>query len=174
MVKFTQARLLSNAVLVTMLTGACAFAGSVAPDLNALSPNTVVQVIVGLHGSQAPSQQSMGGVVQLSQLPNAIVAQTTAAAAIALSNDPAVNHVSVNHVMVGSSSPVYDFTPQTLQPVSAAYAGSVTSGSFGSGIGIAVIDSGINTTSPDLMGTGFTGRAANLASRVSYSQSFIA
>ena len=107
MVKFTQARLLSNAVLVTMLTGACAFAGSIAPDLNALSPNTVVQVIVGLNGSQAPSQQNMGGVVQLSQMSNAIVAQTTAAAAIALSNDPAVNHVSVNHVMVGSSSPIY-------------------------------------------------------------------
>src|SRR6185312_7502241 len=174
MVKSTQARLLSNAVLVTMLTGACAFAGSIAPDLNALSPNTVVQVIVGLNSpSQAPAQTSMSGVVQLKQLAKSIVAQTTAAQAIALSNDPAVSHVSVNHVMVGSSSPIYDFTPETLQPVSAAYTGTATSGSRGSGIGIAVIDSGINTTSPDLMGTGLVGRAANLGSRVSYSQSFI-
>src|SRR6202789_2295624 len=173
MVMSTQLRLLSKAALGLFLAGAAAFAGTVAPDLNSLSGNTVVQVIVTLNSGQTPAPVNMLGVVNLTSLPSAIVAQTTASAAIALSTDPAVSHVSVNHVMVGSGSLVYDYLPETIQPTSAPYNGTATVTSFGSGIGVAVIDSGINTTNQDLMGSGLSGRPNNLTTRVSYSQSFI-
>jgi len=171
----TKLRLLSKATLGLLVAATASFAGTVAPDLNSLSGNTVVQVIVSLQGTQTPNPMNMLGVVNLTSLPltNAIVVQTTAAGALALSNDPAVNHVAVNHVMVGSGSLVYDYLPETIQPVSAPYNGTATVGSFGSGIGVAVIDSGINSTNMDLMGSGLSGRANNLTARVSYSQSFI-
>src|SRR6185312_4715502 len=92
MVMSTQLRLLSKATLGLSLACATAFAGTVAPDLNSLSGNTVVQVIVSLNGAQTPSAANMSGVVNLTSLPAAIVAQTTAANAIALSTDPAVSH----------------------------------------------------------------------------------
>ena len=99
------------------MTCAASFAGTIAPDLNALSGGSVVQVIVGLNSSQTPAPAAMGGVVQLTSLPNAIVAQTTAAAAIALGNDPAVSHVSINHVMVGSGTPLYDYHARDIAAV---------------------------------------------------------
>ena len=169
----TQLRLLSKATFGLCLASAAAFAGTVAPDLNSLSGNTVVQVIVSLNSGQNPSPASMLGVVNLTALPSAIVAQTTASAAIALSTDPAVSHVSINHVMVGSGSLVYDYLPETIQPTSAPYNGTATVGSFGSGIGVAVIDSGINNTNQDLMGNGLSGRGNNATFRVTYAQSFI-
>src|SRR6185437_9304475 len=53
------------------------------------------------------------------------------------------------------------------------YTGVPASAAYGAGIGIAIIDSGINLGNQDLMGNGLSGRANNATSRVSYSQSFI-
>ena len=155
---------------------ACAalFAGTVAPDLNTYSSGTVLQVIVGLNNpSQLPQPINMIGAVQVNTLPNALVLQTTAGTAIGLASDPAVSHVAVNHVMVGSASLGYDYLPRTLQPTAASYTGTAPAGSLGSGVGVAVIDSGIHTSNIDLIGNGLSGKANNLSSRVWYSQSFI-
>ena len=163
-------RSLSKAILVTLLASAASFAGSVAPDLNALSSNTVLQVIVGLNPAQTPSPANMIGAVTVATLPSALVLQTTAGTAINLATDPAVSHVAVNHTLIGSGSFVYDYLPAAVQPVSAPYAGIAPAGSFGAGVGVAVIDSGIHTGSTDLIGNGRNGVGA---SRVWYSQSFI-
>src|SRR5271168_2567876 len=102
----TPVRLLSKATFAILVACTALFAGTIASDLNALSGNTVVQVIVGLNPSQMPAPANMIGAVSIATLtaPNAIVLQTTAATAINLGSDPAVNHVSIDHVAVGSGT----------------------------------------------------------------------
>ena len=75
MVMSTYSRLLSKAVFATLVACSASFAGTVSKDLNALSGNSLVQVIVGLKQSQAPASASMVGVVQMVGLQNTIVAQ---------------------------------------------------------------------------------------------------
>ena len=137
-----------------------AFAGTVSPELSTLPQSTAVQVIVQYSTAQmaAPSIASAtstigGTTIKLADLPNGSLLQMTPAAALTLSQSAGVTHISVNHTVrttADSTIPVYDFMPQTLHPNSVAAAG-VPSKS-GKNIGVAIIDSGIMSSSPDLIG----------------------
>src|ERR1700689_3504040 len=99
-----------------------AAAGTVSPQLTSMPPGQPVQVIV----EYAPSLlggllSTVCGVLNLIQLlPVGKLCSMTASAAINLAQNPAVAHVSVNNTLqgLGTPLPVYDYMPQTLQPLS--------------------------------------------------------
>lgn len=120
-----------------------------------MAPNQPVQVIVQYAPSLVGNLLStVCGVLNLIELlPAGELCSMTASAAVNLAQNPAVAHVSVNNTLqgLGTALPVYDYMPETLQPLSS------TNGSadmkMGAGVGVAVIDSGIHVNR-DLTGTG--------------------
>jgi serine protease AprX len=153
-----------------------AFGGTVSPQLNSMDPNRQVQVIVqhssSLLGTLLSTVCSLTNLLEI--LPGGELCSTTVAGAMSMANNPMVAHISVNNTLQGtgsgSSLPVYDYTPQTIQPVS-ALSGS-TNSSAGSNVGVAIIDSGIHINH-DLIGNGTSGLLASLFPQVVYAESFV-
>lgn len=139
-----------------------AIAGTVSPDLSAMPPGSPVQVIVQYSSPLGGLVSGVCGVLQIALLPVGELCSTTAANALALAQNPLVSHVSINHLVQGTGQalPVYDYMPQTIQPLT-------YSGGQGAGVGVAVIDSGIHVNN-DLLG-GFL----NLVPTVVWNQSFV-
>ena len=150
--------------LFVLLTTSCAFAGpeKIANDLQAVDPTSTVNVIVQF--AHVPTDtdhqnvRNMGGALLRNlQSIKAGLYSLSASALPGLSNDPNVVYISPDRQVKGS----YDYAPAT---VGANIAWQF--GLNGTGIGVAVIDSGI-TDHPDLHDP------ATGASRVVYSESLI-
>jgi len=150
-----------------IITPARSVKGSLAPELAALAnrlatrPNQTVKVIVQY--KQAPRAaamsraQSLGGrLSNRLSLINGAAFSVPAASLAALANDPEVAYVSLDHPLKGMD----DYTDAAMN-VSTAW----NEGYNGSGITIAVIDSGINDSTSDLWNSSNN-------SRVLYHQDF--
>ena len=166
-----KARALTCAATLSVFTAMTAMGGTVSPQLLNMNPNQQVQVIV----VYAPNllgflTSTVCGVTNLlAILPLGELCTLTVDAAITLGQNPAVEHVSVNNSVVstGTALPVYDYMPQTIQPLSATAGAANTA--QGQGIGVAIIDSGIHV-SQDLIGNG---TSPGLFPNVSYAESFV-
>jgi serine protease AprX len=180
-------RLLSRSPALLSLVSSAAFAGTVSPDVNRLRPGEAVQMIVQFAPQTVspnsattaitsilslPSVAAYGASI-IANLPNGQLCLMTPEAAIALAKTPSVAHISVNHTLHGTGQsaplPVYDYLPQTLHPNSIAAAGQPDLNA-GDNIGVAVIDSGIMTTSLDLINNSGNGPGH---STVVYAKSFV-
>jgi serine protease AprX len=169
---FQRVRRVVRTAVALLATATAALCGTVSPQLSALAPNQSVQVIV----QHTPSL--LGGLVStvcgaldlLQLLPGGELCSMTAADAINLAQNPLVAHVSVNNILqaTGTAVPLYDYTPQTLQPASAT-AGSANP-KLGQNVGVAIIDSGIQINQ-DLIGNGSL--LDFLFPQVVYAQSFV-
>src|SRR5579883_584947 len=146
-------------VLTALTTTVSLVAGTVSPQLAAMDRSQSVQVIVTHTPASLPSLLSgllspVCGVLNLIEiLPLGELCTMTVGDALNLANNPAVAHISVNNTLTANSPgvPVYDYTPQTLQP-SSTVAGTPNP-AYGKNIGVAVIDSGIHVNA-DLMSPG--------------------
>ena len=167
--------MLTRCFLLLSALAATAAAGTVSPQLTSMAPDQPVKVIVQYAPSLVGTLLStVCGVLNLVELlPSGELCSMTASAAIALAQNPAVAHVSVDNTLqsLGTALPVYDYMPQTLQPLSATAAPPTRTS--GAGIGVAVIDSGIHVNQ-DLTGTG-TGLLGLLNSfpNVVFAESFV-
>jgi serine protease AprX len=183
------AGLLSKFLILPATFGIAAFGGTVSPDINTLSPNQPVQMIVQFAAQNSsntattaagsitsiaslPSFSNYGASI-IADLPNGQLCLMTPAAAMALAQTPGVEHISVNHTLHGTGQaaplPVYDYLPQTLHPNSIVAAGQPDMNA-GNNIGVAVIDSGIMTTSLDLINVSGNGPGK---STVVFAKSFV-
>jgi len=143
-----------------LVAAGLASAGTYSPELDRLSPAQLIKIIVKRSGNTVPNYSSQG-IQKLRILTSGDdLCQGTVSAAIRLSSQSTVNHVSVNQLVqgTGSAKPVYDFMPQTVQPKSPL--ADYPNFGQGVGIGVALIDSGVT---PNL----------DLAGSISYSQSFV-
>ena len=142
-----------------------AFAGGpkVSSDLRAVNPQAAVDVIIQFKHAPMSFQHgkvfAQGGALrqEFQALKGALYTISPKALA-ALEQDDEVVYISKDRVLHGSATMSYDYTPQTV--------GSLNYGpTLGSGVGVAVIDSGIAASS-DLNNTAHQ-------SRVVYSESFV-
>jgi len=152
--------------LITMigLLGVCSFAGTVAPDFKVTNPFAPVNVIVVFdsaptaalanalagNGASIKKQYRHVSKVQVFTVPQIMVP--------VIAKIPGVKHITPDRTVVKHM----DITDVT---VGSTIANSL--GWTGAGIGVAVIDSGIDVTNKDL------GIAGGSASRVVYSQDFV-
>src|ERR1700693_3634681 len=171
-------RKLSRYAVIALLTISLALADTskISPDLLPLLSNPSNSVNVIVQYNSAPQQTCSGGgplglgglvctlvgvvdgvVHVLFSLINAVAMTLTAGNVVTLSNQSNVNYISLDRTVAGS----LDYTAAA---VSAPYARS--SGLDGSGVGVAIIDSGIYSH-PDL------NSRSGWGSRVIYRQSFI-
>ena len=180
-IEFTSAKLrnigwkVAKPLSCLLLTGLLAFGGTVSPQLGSMEPNQSVQVIVQYTPSLAGSLLSTvcGTLNLLELLPGGELCSTTVSDAVSLANNPAVAHVSVNNLVqaMGAGGPVYDYTPETLRPLS-ANSGSADM-STGASVGVALIDSGIHVNQ-DLVGNGTNSPGLlNSFANVRYAESFV-
>ena len=158
---------------IVPILASTAFANNakISPDLQALlsNPSSNVNVIVQFNSSLpcsggafggniiCPALTQLGGVInQVFTLINAVAETTAAGNVIALSNQPNISYISLDRPLL----PTLDYSAAGVNaPVA------WTSGWDGTGIGVAVIDSGIDSH-PDLL-------SAQGQSRVVYRKSFI-
>ena len=126
-------------------TTVAAFAGTHSPELKRLPSNRMVDVIVTFDESGS-ANVNLG--YKLGDLPRGELRRMTVADAVRASALFNVAHVSVNHPVMSTATPGYDFTPQQIQPVSLPMFGYQLA-TQGNGVGVAVIDSGI-TPNADL------------------------
>ncbi|HXE55960.1 MAG TPA: S8 family serine peptidase, partial [Tepidisphaeraceae bacterium] len=159
------------AVATAAITAA---AGTVSPQLRSMPANQPVEVIVQhtqtLLGGLLGTVCSTLNLIQI--LPLGEVCTTTVAGALDLATKPGVAHVSVNNVLfgTGTATPLYDYMPETISPSSTTGPANYK---LGSGVGVAVIDSGIHVNQ-DLIGTGTKGLILqNLFPNVVYAESFV-
>ena len=158
-----------------MLPVACLslFGGTVSPQLAAMQPNQQVQVIVRYTPSIVGALSStVCGLNLLQLLPGGELCSTTASTALGLVQHSAVEHVSINNTVLSASTPlpVYDYSPQTIQPLNPR--SGVADPGAGKNIGVAIIDSGIHVNG-DLRGNGSASIPGNLLPQVSYAESFV-
>src|ERR1700738_2130848 len=137
-------------------------------DLDGVNPGSTVNVIIQY--KHAPTDQdhqkmqSKGATHESDLAPlNGAVYSVKASAVASLSSDPNVAYISINR-------PVYPLLDYSTRAINADVA--AAAGYLGTGIGIAVIDSGISD-SDDLKGPGAPAAAAVRGPRVVYRQSFI-
>ncbi|HWF45963.1 MAG TPA: S8 family peptidase, partial [Bryobacteraceae bacterium] len=162
--------------LLALTLGAALFGATskISPDLQGLDPNTNVRVIVQYASSSSmPSAQSgggglLGGLLNLVgglvtgvvnvvfSVLNAVVYTVPASSLTTMASDPNVTYISPDRPLTGQ----LDYSAAAVN-ASAAWHAKLT----GSGVGVAVIDSGINN-SPDLSILG-------LFPRIVYTQDFI-
>src|SRR6185437_10443705 len=158
-------------------TLALAASSKISPDLQSVDPNSNVRVIVQY--SQMPAMTSsgqnpgllggllggvVGGVVNLVggvvnvvfSVLHAVVYTVPASSLQSLASDPNVTYISLDRPLTGQ----LDYSIAAVN-ASAAWKSNLT----GSGVGVAVIDSGVDAT-PDL-------KVLGLLSRVVYTQDFI-
>src|SRR5882724_2757214 len=128
-------------VLAGAILSSAAFAGTLSPEFKSLPSSRNVEVIVRF--SPGVSALALPGH-KLADLPEGGLYSMTPAQAQLTAQTSGVVTVSTNRPVysTGSSSPVYDFMPQTIQPQSpiSGYPNLVQ----GAGIGVVVIDSGIH------------------------------
>ena len=132
-----------------------------------------MQMIVQYSANTTTNAASACGRSKIADLPNGELCRLTSSAAKVLSQTAAVAHISLNHTLRGTANsapqPVYDYLPQTLHPDSIQAAGSPDF-SAGNNIGVALIDSGIMSSSLDLIGGSANG---NGHSRIAVAVSFV-
>ena len=150
-----------RAVLLIALLASLSFAGpKLAPDLPG-DPNATVDAIIQF--KTPPTKQELkqigpyGQMKKIFQGINAVNVQLTMSAMQALENDPNVTYISPNRTSIG----MLDIVTATVNAPAAWQLGL-----DGTGVGVAVIDSGI-TPKDDLM------MAGGVGSRIVYSESFI-
>jgi len=157
-----------------LLCAGSAWGGTVSPQLAAMAPNEQVQVIVQHNPSLLGGVlSSVCGTLNLIQLlPIGELCSVTVADAMNMAQNPSVAHISVNNTLQGTGSalPIYDYTPQTIQPTAANTA--AANAAQGRNIGVAIIDSGIHVNQ-DLQGNGSGSLLASLIPQVWYAQSFV-
>ena len=126
----------------------------------------IIQYIPSLLGSLT---STVCGVVNLIQiLPLGELCSMTVADAMNMANNPQVAHISVNNILQATDAAVYDYTPQTLQPVPLPPAPRIRASDRTSVSPI--IDSGIHVNK-DLLGNGSL--LSLLFPQVIYAQSFV-
>src|SRR5438067_7411239 len=145
-----------------------AVAGTVSPDLDSDDPAHHLQVIVK-HGKHQGG--SVCGDAKVVDLPDGELCAMTAGVAKLLAQSNAIDYIGVNHTVQSTDSAVYDYLPQTIHPQLAPNAANTPDMKLGRGIGVAVIDSGITASSPDLVGSGANGHGGR--ARVVYAESFV-
>lgn len=152
-------------ITLLLSLAALAFAGNakLSPDLIGLDPESQVDVIVQYKQTPTPTQPGLLGVLvglikQELSVVNGLLCTVQVKSLDQLTQDANVVYISKDRTVGGAADPVYDYTPQTTGAAR-------LSSSSGSGVGVAVIDSGI-ASHPDL--TGFLG-----LSRVVYQESFV-
>src|SRR5215472_18722439 len=134
------ARSLCVSSLMLIGTMDAAYAGTHSPELKRLPSNRMVDVIVTFDESRS-ANVNLG--YKLRDLPHGELRRMTVADAVHASALLNVAHVSVNHPIMATATPGYDFMPQSIQPVSLPMFGYQVA-TQGAGIGVAVIDSGIS------------------------------
>ena len=143
-------RRLATAVLTfaTLSISSPVFAGTHSAELERMSGSREVDVIITYDASHvAPILGGESRSIKLADLPGGELRRTTVADALRISALAEVAHVTVNHPIMATGTPVYDFMPQSIQPVSQPIFGFQV---FGHGIspsgpvGVALIDSGIH------------------------------
>ncbi len=147
----TSCGLFFSRFLLASLIGGTAVAGTLGRELRNLSPNRKVQVIVqyskisGANGAEASFPSSAR---KIADLPNGGVFSMTAGEAALVAGSTAVTHVSsAARTVYSTSGPVYDFTPETIRQSTP----STPNYNAGAGIGVVIVDSGINANL-DLLG----------------------
>ena len=160
-------RFLSLLLILALSTLALADDSKLAPELIGISPTATVNVIVQYN--QAPTTSLLQGILNLGgqlleALPivNGLVATLTGNQILNLSNQSNVVYISSDRQVLNLLS---NAAPAINAPTAWSY------GYTGKGIGVAVVDSGINTVA-DLNG-GSTLFGLLPASRVVYSQNFV-
>jgi serine protease AprX len=149
------------------LLAAPALAGTFAPEINKLTSATRIEALVTYKATAGTRNRVYAaGATYVGEAGDAEVWRCSVAAAKAIAAQSSVAHVSLNHPLLATGIPVYDYLPETLQKsVKDLQSVDFTKGQ---GIGVAVIDSGVNV-GPDLTGNG-TGTSFI---RVVYAQSFV-
>ena len=149
-------------VFVVFAASTVGFAGSkISPDMPTSTANGLVDVIIQFNGT--PSKDLMkqlgpyGQIKKQFKSVNAINISLSLATIQSLQNNSSVKYISPNRAMKGS----LDITTQTVN-ANLAWA----SGWDGTGVGVAVIDSGV-ASKADLMAKD------GINSRIVYSQSFV-
>src|SRR5215472_1543144 len=139
------ARSLCVSTVMLIGTMGAAYAGTHSPELKRLPSNRMVDVIITFDESR-PANVGLG--YKLRNLPNGELRRMTVADAVRASALVNVAHVSVNHAVMATATPGYDFMPQQIQPVTLPLFG-YQQATQGNNIGVVVIDSGI-TPNADL------------------------
>src|SRR5665213_724234 len=167
-----------SVIVLSALGSTAAFAGTTSPDLARVPQDTVVRVIVQ-YANRSPRPAMSGSRVADLPMVNGELRSMTAGAARLAAQSAGVAHVTIDHAIQGTDVPVYDFTPQTIQPQTFAQSpSSVNAANMnrGKGIGVAVIDSGIRINA-DLTGNGKANGGSlgllNWFPSVVYAQSFV-
>ncbi len=160
-------RVISSCLCLAVTTALFGASSKLSPDLQGIDPNSNVRVIVQYSQatpvSSQPSGGLLGGVLNLVGgivhsvlgIVNAIVYTVPASSLQTLVNNPNVTYISADRTVASQ----LDYTAEAVN-ASAAWKAKLT----GSGIGVAVIDSGIDV-GPDLSVLG-------LLPRVVYAQDF--
>ena len=129
------------------VAAAAVLLGTSAPSAHA------AQYIVQFKGSggTAAVAHAGGTVTQRIPLINAAAAELSATQAVALSRDPAVKAVTVNGSVTPTSKSRVNFDPDRMATAfnQSARTSDLWSDATGKGIGVAVIDTGIDDASPD-------------------------
>ena len=167
-------KLAGSLFAVTALLCPALAAGTIAPDLEKITPGSKrVSVIVSYRataGTRNPIASS-ASAAKAGDAADAEVWNCTVADAKAMAANPAVDHVALNHDVRATAVPVavYDYLPETVQK--SVRDGDAADPRKGKGIGIALIDSGVNVNA-DLIGSRGNGNG-NGFTRVVYSESFV-
>src|ERR1044071_505676 len=108
------ARIFSTQFLLLSTLSCAAFAGTVSPELASLPPNSSVEVIVKFARGANPAAIKAG--TKIKDLPEAAVYHMTAGEAVAIAKQAETAAVAPNRPVfaTGTSAPVYDYTPQTI------------------------------------------------------------
>ena len=148
-------KLAGSLFAVTALLCPALAAGTIAPDLEKITPgSTRVSVIVSYRataGTRSPVAP-YGSATKAGDAGDFEIWNCSAAEAKAMAANPAVDHVALNHDVRATATPipVYDYLPETVQK--SVRDGAIADPRKGKGIGIALIDSGVNVNA-DLIGS---------------------
>jgi serine protease AprX len=143
------------------------FAGTYSPEINKLRPGTRIEALVtykATAGTRNPV--SAPGATYLGDAGDAQIWKGSVATVKAMAAQSSVAHISLNHPVRATAIPVYDYLPETIQ--NSVKDLQPANFSSGKGIGVAVIDSGVNVGA-DLTSNG----VGNSFIRVVYAQSFV-
>src|SRR5579872_4225315 len=151
-------------ILTLYLLGSAAYAGKVSPDFRVNNPQSLVTVIVQFTTPPTPSTlgflNGKGAAKQkvFKQFPTTMVLTVPQFRVAEIAEIPTVKYVSPDR-------PVVKHLDITAATVGSSIANSL--GFTGAGIGVAVLDSGIDASNADL------NQAGKATSRVVYAQDFV-